>query len=189
MRLIVALLAGAIAGPIAAQDLPDDSVYHAGSTWTTQDNRTLGLADLRGTVQVVSFVYTYCEHSCPTIIARLKAIDGRIPEADRPNVAFTLISLDPERDTPDVMKAYMQDKRLDERRYTMLHGNPGDVREISALFGVRYRPMGSSDIAHSNMITVLDADGVIRYQMKGLSEDPENTVAAIADAVAAKGSP
>jgi hypothetical protein len=39
------------------------------------------------------------------------------------------------------------------------------------------------------MITVLDADGVIRYQMKGLSEDPEDTVAAIADAVAAKGSP
>jgi protein SCO1/2 len=163
---------------LVARDLPDDSVYHANSTWTTHDDRTTQLPDLRGYVQVVSFVYTYCEHTCPTIIARLKAIESRIP-ADAP-VRFTLVSLDPTRDTPVVLKAYLEDKGLDPNRWTMLTGSPGDVRQLSALFGVRYRPMGTSDIAHSNMITVLDRDGVIRYQMEGLNEDLKTILAAIA---------
>jgi protein SCO1/2 len=57
-----------------------------------------------------------------------------------------------------------------------LHGDPDDVQALSALFGVRYKPMGVSDIAHSNMLTILDQQGVIRYQMKGLGENL-NTIA------------
>lgn len=167
-----------------AKELPDDSVYHADSAWTTEDGRRLHLSELAGSVQVVSFVYTYCEHTCPTIIARLKSIESMLPDADRPHVRFTLVSLDPERDTPDVLKAYMRDKGLDERRWGMLNGTPEDVRQLSALFGVRYRPMGSSDIAHSNMITVLDDEGVIRYQVKGLTEAPATVVQVISDLVA-----
>ncbi len=168
---------------VAAAPLPDNSVYQVGSHWTNQDNKAVEIGDLRGKVQVMTFVYTYCEHTCPTILAHLKELDSRIPESQRSQVNITLVSLDPERDTPEVLKAYMADKGLDESRWTMLHGDPGDVRELSAMFGVRYRPMGHDDIAHSNMITVLDTGGVIRYQMKGLNEDLDATLEAIAEAV------
>lgn len=183
MRLLACVSIALIAAPLAADELPDDSVYHAGSAWTTQDDRRINLTDLRGTVQVVSFVYTYCEHTCPTIVARLKQIEDGLPSEVRTRVHFALVSLDPDRDQPEVLRAYMREKKLDERSWTMLNGEPGDVRELSALFGVRYRPMGTSDIAHSNMISVLDADGVIRYQTKGLSEDVALIVEAIVDAV------
>jgi protein SCO1/2 len=182
MRLLAGTLAALVQVPLLAGELPGDSVYHAGSTWTTQDDQTIALTDLSGTVQVISFVYTYCEHTCPTIVARLKAIDSRLPDTVRPYVSFTLVSLDPERDTPDVLEAFMQKRALDPRHWTMLHGQPGDVRELSAMLGVRYRPMGSSDFAHSNMITVLDGDGAVHYQMQGLSEDLAGIVEAIADA-------
>lgn len=177
--LLVTLAAGASANP-----LPDDSVYHVDSVWTAEDGRETQISELQGKVQVVSFVYTYCEHTCPTIIARLKSIESKLSDAAREHVQFTLVSLDPERDTPDVLRAYMDDRNLDTRGWAMLNGAPHDVRQLSALFGVRYRPMGSSDIAHSNMITVLDGGGVIRYQMKGLTEAPDATVQAIEDVVA-----
>lgn len=181
MKALVAVMLCLCSITLSADELPGDSVYHAGSSWITQDSKEIALGDLRGHVQVVSFVYTYCEHTCPTILARLKVIEGQLDAASRQHVRFTLVSLDPQRDTPEVMKEYMQEKGLDEDRWTLLQGEPGDVRELSALFGVRYRPMGTSDIAHSNMITVLDADGVIRYQMKGLSEDPSRIIATITD--------
>ena len=92
-----------------------------------------------------------------------------------------LVSLDPKRDTPEVLSRYMQTHNLSSGDWNMLNGDPDDVRELAAVIGVRYRPMDleGSDIAHSNMITVLDREGVISYQMKGLDEGLEKIVDAI----------
>ena len=133
----------------------------------------------------MAFVYTYCEHSCPLIIANLKRIETEISAEQKPEVRFLLITLDPASDSPEVLRRYMLDHDLDERLWTMLNGDPDDVLELSALLGVRYRPMDSKskDIAHSNMITVLDRRGRINYQMKGLNEGLEPVVSAITNAV------
>ena len=155
---------------VLATELDDNSVYHIDSNWQNQNDRQLNINELQGNVQVVAFIYTYCGHTCPTIIANLKQIEKKVPAELQPQVKITLISLDPGRDTPEVLRAYMEKNNLDEQRWTMLNGDPDDVLELSALFGVRYKPMGQSDLAHSNMITVLDDQGVIRYQMKGLGE-------------------
>ena len=165
----------------AAPELPDDSVYHVASNWVNQNGGKVNIADFQVKVQVVAFVYTYCEHSCPFIIANLKRIEREIPAETKADVQFSLVSLDPARDSPEVLKQYMLDHDLDEQLWTMLNGNPGDVLELSALLGVRYRPMDNEakDIAHSNMITVLDRQGRIHYQMKGLNEGLEAVVSAI----------
>lgn len=154
-------------------ELPDDSIYHIESNWIDQDNRALVIGDFKGTVQVVSFVYTYCEHSCPVIISKLKELDALLPNELKNQVNFLLISLDPSRDTPSVLNTYMDSRNLNKTRWSMLNGDPNDVLEMSALMGVRYRPMDAEgqDIAHSNMITVLDQEGRIQYQMKGMNEN------------------
>lgn len=171
----------------AASDLPNDSVYHVASHWLNQNGDKVNIADFRGKVQVVAFVYTYCEHSCPLIIANLKQIERGIPTEQKPDARFLLISLDPARDSPEVLKRYMLDHDLDERQWTMLNGDPDDVLELSALLGVRYRPMDSKskDIAHSNMITVVDRRGRINYQMKGLNEGLEPVLSSITGAIKA----
>lgn len=186
-RLIETTLRGllglllAIPAAWAAPELPDDSVYHVASNWVNQNGGKVNIADFQGKVQVVAFVYTYCEHSCPFIIANLKRIEREIPAETKADVQFSLVSLDPARDSPEVLKQYMLDHDLDEQLWTMLNGNPDDVLELSALLGVRYRAMDNEakDIAHSNMITVLDRQGRIHYQMKGLNEGLEAVVSAI----------
>ena len=172
-------------GAWAAPELADDSIYHVASNWLNQNGERTNIADLRGKVQVVAFVYTYCEHSCPFIIANLKHIERELPPERKSEVQISLISLDPARDSPDVLKRYMLDHDLDEQLWTMLNGDPDDVLELSALMGVRYKPMDNEtkDIAHSNMITVLDRQGRIHYQMKGLNEGLDLVVSAIARAV------
>jgi len=169
----------ATADPVA---LPDESVYQLPGEWRDHEGRPLVLADLAGRPRLLSFVYTYCEHTCPTIVARLK-LASEPPEGPAAGeLQVTLVSLDPQRDTPERMRAYMAEQGLDQRGWLMLHGDPDDVLAFAAMLGVRYRPMGDRDIAHSNMITVLDADGVVRYQAKGLDEDPAELAAAIAAA-------
>lgn len=168
---------------ISAAELVDDSVYHIESYWLDQNSQRIQINQLQGHIQVVAFIYTYCEHTCPTIISKLKLITQKIPANLQADVKVSLISLDPARDTPEILKTYMIKHALNDQQWTMLHGNADDVLELAALFGVRYKPMGESDIAHSNMITVLDKNGVIRFQMKGLNEDVNSIIKEIKIAV------
>lgn len=182
--LVVAVLPAAswAADPSQAEQaaaLPDLSLYHLEGEWRTQEGTKLELPDLAGRPRLLSFVYTYCEHTCPTIVARLKAIADHAEGESASNLQVTLVSLDPGRDTPERMKAYMAEQGLDARDWLILHGDPDEVLGFAAMLGVRYRPMGDSDIAHSNMITLLDAEGVVRYQSKGLDDDPQAIVEAI----------
>lgn len=181
--LLPVLLAVAVLPAVAAAEpvsLPDDSVYQLEGEWRNQHGEVLALPDLAGRPRLLSFVYTYCEHTCPTIVARLKHIADPLEGAVSQALQVTLVSLDPERDTPERLHAYMEEQGLDQRDWLMLSGEADEVLGFAAMLGVRYRPMGESDIAHSNMITLLDAEGVVRYQSKGLGDDPAEIAAAIA---------
>ena len=70
----------------------------------------------------------------------------------------------------------MQEKQLDKNGWLVLVGQEDDVLTLSALFDVHYKPMGESDIALSNTITLLDQQGVIKYQLKGISESTDKMV-------------
>lgn len=170
---------------VSADELPGDSVYHVQSRWLDQDKQSLEIGEFRDKVQVLAFVYTYCEHSCPVILAELKKIRGMLGAAQKKETQFLLISLDPKRDTPEVLNRYMVEHDMKSGDWNMLSGDPGDVLELAALVGVRYRPMDmdGGDIAHSNMITVLDKVGRIHYQKKGLGQSIDDVVKAIGVAV------
>ena len=170
--LLLSLCLAGIGSSGIAADLADDSIYHIDSSWLDQDRRSINIGELQGKLQVVAFVYSYCEHSCPFILANLKKIERALPPNAAAGLQFTLISLDPARDTPEVLNQYMQDHGLRVPDWQMLSGDADDVLEMAALIGVRYKPMDSGgDIAHSNMITLLDKQGRLLYQLKGLNQD------------------
>jgi protein SCO1/2 len=157
-------------------ELPDNSVYHLESQWRDQHGVSFPITDLQGPVRLVAFVYTYCEHTCPVIIAELKSIIAKLPTSSRDNVVVTLVTLDPERDTVERVAEYMESRSLDDKGWQVLVGSADDVLSFAALFDVRYKPMGESDIAHSNVITLVDQYGVIRDQIKGLGQNPDKFV-------------
>ena len=186
MKIVKCFLLFCFFSPLLWADvLPDNSIYHVNSKWLDQNNQRHDIGDFRDKVQVMAFIYTYCEHSCPMIMAKLKSVDLKLTEAQKSDTQFLLVSLDPKRDTPEILNRYMQEHNMKSGDWNMLNGDPSDVLELSALIGVRYRPMDKegTDLAHSNMITVLDKDGRIHYQMKGLDESLDDVVAAIQSAV------
>ncbi|MDF1501377.1 SCO family protein [Roseisolibacter sp. H3M3-2] len=159
------------------------SLYDLPSTWRDQDGAALRLASLAGRPRVVAMVYTNCHATCPLIVADLKRVEASLPAARRDAVGFVLVSLDPERDTPGRLAEWAARTQLEPARWTLLNGDADAVREVAAALGVRYQPEadaeGGGELAHTNVITVLDADGAPVHQQVGLGAAAAGTVDAV----------
>ncbi|HLT46218.1 MAG TPA: SCO family protein [Rubricoccaceae bacterium] len=178
-------LAACDAGPdVPAYDfdapLPEASLYQVEAAWTSDAGTPAALADFRGTPVVLTMGYTSCGYACPMLVQDMKKIASSLPEGTP--ARFVLVSMDPERDTPEALRAFRAAHDLGDD-WTLLTGSAADVRTLAALLGVRYRPEAGGAIAHSNVITVLDRDGVVAAQQEGLGADPGTAAAALQQAL------
>ena len=122
-------------------------------------------------------VYTHCEHACPRIIADMKSLRARLGDVgDR--VGYALVSIDPERDDVERLRAFAEKTGLGEG-WTLLRGPEGSVRELAAVLGVRYRRVSELDFLHSNLLSVLDPAGVVIHRQVGLGVDPTESATVI----------
>jgi protein SCO1/2 len=119
----------------------------------------------------------------------MQRIEKSLPPALRGKVDFLLVSMDRERDSPAVLQTYREKRHFTPGLWTLLHGASDDVRELAALLGVNYQRDARGQFAHSNVITVLNAEGEIAHQQVGLASDISETVAAIEKLPSAKASP
>lgn len=147
------------------------SVYNVDAAWTNQHGEALQLKDLRGTPQLVAFVFTNCGYACPRIVHDMKEIIKSLPEGQRDQVGATLISIDPERDTEEVMHHYAKMHELPSPQWTLLRSNDDTVRELAAVLGIRYKRESDGQFAHSNTLTLLNAEGEVALQLEGLGTD------------------
>lgn len=159
------------AAPPAAEPLPGASLYRVDASFTDQDGDAVRLADLAGRPAHVALVYTHCAAVCPRIVSDMTRIEDGLG-ADADGVRFVLVSIDPERDTPERLRAFAEERQLDPARWTLLRGEDRDVRKIAAALGVQYRAIGEGDFAHSNLVTLLDAGGVVTHRQEGLGVEP-----------------
>lgn len=160
--------ARAIVAPAASVEFDGYSLYELPAEWRTAAGDTVRLSSLAGRVQVVAMVYTSCTATCPMILADLKRIEASVPADRRGDVGFTLVSLDPWRDTPGRLAEWARGAGLDPARWTLLSGDDDAVRELAASLEVRYQAQGGGEIAHTNALTVLDRDGTMRHRQVGL---------------------
>lgn len=157
----------------------DESIYHVSSTWKDQHDNSVDFDVLRGKVQVVAMVYTHCEFACPRILADMKRVEKELTGETRLHTNFVIVSIDPQRDTPERLSQFADQNNLSSDSWTLLNGSDGDVLEIAALLGVRYKRISDTDFTHSNMISVLSREGEIVHQRKQLSDDQTDIVRAI----------
>ena len=171
--------AAAHRGPGAA-DPAQSSLYLLQGAWTDQAGGAVELGDLAGRPVVMAMVYTHCSYACPRIVAQMKWLAGELAAEGHPDAArFVLVSIDPERDTPERMAAFAEATRLDPARWTLLNGPDDDVLALSVLLGVKYRAAGEGEFAHSNVLTILDAHGVPAGRVEGLSADLDPALATL----------
>ena len=153
--------------------LSGHSVYQVTSPWTDQHGTERTLGELRGRPQVIAMVYTHCGSACPRIVGDMKRLEGKHPELE-----FVLVSIDPDRDTPGRLQEFAEGSRLGDN-WTLLRGADDDLLELAAVLGVRYRRINAEEFMHSNVITVLDAEGKVAYRQEALGE-LDGTMAAVA---------
>ena len=140
----------------------------SGATYARQlrlkdfDGRMRDLAEFKGKVVFVFFGFTQCPDVCPTTMIELAELRRRLgPHGDKVQGVF--VSVDPERDTPEVLKAYLQGI---DPRFVGLTGSPQEIEAVSREFKVFYQkvatPSGGYTIDHTAGSYVFDQKGQIR---------------------------
>lgn len=165
--------------PLPAGPPTDRSLYQLDSKWTSDVGRQVQLSVLRGRPQLVAMFFTHCEYACPILVHDLQKIEQRLPSDLRAKVDFLLVSFDSARDTAAALADFRAKRQLARDRWTLLRGGADDVRELAALLGVNYAPDSRGQFAHSNLITLLNAEGEIVFQHQGLEQDPTALLVAI----------
>src|SRR4051794_35631279 len=77
-------------------------------TLTSQDGAQISLADLRGKVVAVTFIFTLCTATCPVLTPMMSLVQDQLGSDFGSKVVFVSITIDPERDTPEMLKLYAQ---------------------------------------------------------------------------------
>jgi protein SCO1/2 len=163
----------------------DQSLYLLDSKWTSDRGKTIPLGVLRGRPQVVAMFFTHCEYACPILVNDMKKLEARLPADVRSRTDFLLVSFDSKRDTVETLAAFRKKEKLTVENWTLLRGAVDDVRELAALLGINYMPDSRGQFAHSNLITVLNAEGEVAFQQQGLNTDPAPLIGAVTKAAAA----
>ena len=121
------------------------------------------LSDYRGKTVVLYFGYTFCPDVCPTTLAELaQAMRTLGSRAD--GVQVIMVTVDPERDTPDKLNRYVT---AFDPRFIGLSGTPDQIASAAKPFGVVYEKHAGSAateylVDHTATTTVIDTDGRIR---------------------------
>ncbi len=163
----------------SANAYAERSIYQIESKWTNDAGRQIKLDLLKGRPQLIAMFFANCQYACPLIVNDMKRIEAALPEQMRTNLGCTLVSFDTKRDTAAALADYRRARQLTAERWTLLRGNSDDVLELAALLGVRYKQNANGQFSHSNIITVLNAEGEIVHQQVGLSQDIHETVRVI----------
>jgi protein SCO1/2 len=146
------------------------------------DGRSRRLADYRGRVLVIFFGFVRCPDACPAELFKLALAMKRLgPLRDRMQVLF--VTLDPERDTPQILKSYVT---AFDPRFIGLTGSTADIDRAAGSFYVEYARVGQGadySIDHSTSTFVVDADGRLRLvgTLDATVDDWVHDLAAVAE--------
>ena len=189
-RGALALLAAALAGVSSCAPRPAAPAQSAGSaqpggpfTLVDQDGRSVDQRILNGKWSIVFFGYTFCPDFCPTTLTTLgKTMQALGPAAAKMQVVF--ITVDPERDTPQALKAYLSSKVF-PKNIIGLTGTPAQVARAAKDYVVFYQKEGTGPnytMDHSTALYLMDPNG----QFHGVIADqitPKEQAQQITDAM------
>lgn len=142
-------------------------------TLTTQEGKRLSLSDFRGKVVAVTFIYASCADTCPLLTAKMVGLQNRLAAALSPRVFFVSVTVDPERDTPEVLRRYAVAHGANLGGWAFLTGTPSEIREVARRYGIYYRKTPGGDVDHTFLTSVVDQAGILRVQYIGVRFDPD----------------
>lgn len=169
LLLMLLMMAPVLAESLQVGDtVPDFSLVN-------QNGEKVSLQQYRGKVVLVTFLYTTCPfpEKCPTISKKLGQTRSVIEKVTQGSDELQVISItiDPEHDTPERLKAYSQGMDRNVSNWTFLTGAPATVAKVASLFGVLY--WDEKGVLEHNMRTaVIGKDGKLEILLTGSDWKP-----------------
>lgn len=146
-------------------------------TLTADDGRPVTGDSFSGHTAFVYFGYTHCPDVCPETMARLMQVIAKLGP-DAKNVRILFISVDPARDTPQALHAYVD--AFDPQHAVGLTGTDRQIKSIARRYRVAYQteqrdPDGGYEVTHSSAVYVFDARG--RARLLATDNDAPDVIA------------
>lgn len=134
---------------------------------TDANNRQFTEQDLNGKVWIVDFIYTNCPAECPRMSSQMHKLENRT--GGEPDLGLLSISVDPDRDTPDVLRQFAERYGAPNERWRFVTGDNASVHLLA------YQTFHVGDvigkIEHSTKFAVLDKHRTVRGYYSSFSEE------------------
>ena len=151
----------------------DKSIYQLDAVWKDQNGKKKKLGSFKGRKVVLAMFYASCTSACPVLVGDIKNLEEAMSSEELKDYRFVLVSIDPAKDTPKVLKTYAEDHNLDLARWTLLTGSKDNVAALAQLLGFQYKRKSSGMFSHTNLITFLNEEGEIAKQSTGLLQSTD----------------
>jgi protein SCO1 len=149
---------------------PSSIVIGGPFTMTDQDGRPVTEKTFQGKARAMFFGFTYCPDICPTTLSRMAQLMQLLGE-DADKLQVILVSVDPERDTPEVLKPYVE---AFDSRFVALTGTPQQLADFATGYRFYYKKVPTADgnytMDHSAGVYLYDSSGAFRSTL-----DPHET--------------
>jgi protein SCO1/2 len=163
-----------------SNEISDESLFNITSDWKTQDNKSIKIQSFQGKIVIAAMVFTHCEGACPRIVADIQRIEKSFTPEELKNIQFLLISMDPERDTPERCTEFAKEYKLNTN-WTLISSNDDATIEMANVLNVKVKKLSGGGFDHSNTIHIIDQQGLISFQQNGLEQEPEGTIESVRD--------
>lgn len=145
---------------IVSQSLPRAADF----TLTAHTGKPVRLGDLQGKLVLLYFGYTFCPGICPTTLAEVAQALQTLGPQEAEKIQVLMISVDPERDTPDRQAAYLTHFNPS---FLGLTGTPEEIATTAASYGIYYKKYAGTTansymVDHTSMVIVVDEKGFVR---------------------------
>ncbi|MCQ2996682.1 SCO family protein [Pseudomonas syringae] len=129
-------------------------------TMTNQDGQPVQVNGLKDKWTLFFFGYTYCPDICPTTLAQLRQIKSELPQETLSKLRVVLVSVDPNRDTPQQLKQYLG---YFDKDFVGLTGSVPDIQKLANGVSIPFIPADTSKpgytVDHSGNLALLGPDG------------------------------
>ncbi len=156
-----------------------DSVFNITDNWTAADGKTFQLSKLGGKPTVVAMVYTSCQYVCPLTVQNIKRIERSLTVGQAGKVNFALFTFDPQRDTPAKLTEFAKLHSITSPSWVLAQGNEGAVRKLAVTLGIKYKKVQSGDYEHDATISILDSNGVVKFQADAMNKNIDGAADAL----------
>ena len=153
--LTALVLAASHAVPAAADNARWGAGYFPNVTLTTEDGASVRFYDdlIKGKIVAINLIYTTCKYACPLETARLSQVAKLLGDRMGRDVFFYSITIDPDHDTPEVLKEYAT-KYGAGPGWTFLTGKKEEIELISRKLGLYAPPSPSNPDGHTPMLVI-----------------------------------